>query len=47
MKTTPVTVEDIKLWQDSTPADYSQWDEETIADCDGFLTILLERADEQ
>jgi len=36
----PLTPEDIQLWQESTPADYAEW---TIADCDMFLTAMLER----
>ena len=37
-----ITPEDIQLWQESTPAEYGEWDEETIADCDAFLTIVLD-----
>ena len=41
--TQPVTIDEIRLWQESTPADYSDWDPETIADCDAFLSVLLDR----
>ena len=43
MTTTPITPEEIQLWQESTPVDYNEWDLETVADCDAFLTIALER----
>lgn len=43
LKTTPVTIEEIDLWRESTPADYAEWDLETIGDCDGYLAILIDR----
>jgi len=43
LTTAPITIEEIKLFQESTPADYAEWDQETIGDCDRFLTIALER----
>ena len=44
MTESPITNEEIELWLESTPADYSKWDLETIADCATFLLLLLERA---
>ncbi|MBU8921800.1 MAG: hypothetical protein KOO63_08270 [Bacteroidales bacterium] len=38
-----VTTEEMRLWQESTPEDYSKWDWETVSDCDGFLTIAINR----
>ena len=45
MTEAPITNEEIKLWWESTPADYKEWDVETIAGCNDFLLILLERLD--
>jgi hypothetical protein len=40
-----VSLEEIRLWQESTPGDHSEWDTETVSDCDAFLTNVLNRVD--